>query len=118
MAMPYFDGVCSEIIEWAYAIKESLALSIATFIISERAIFYKDTESNGFIKILSLDNQIIQSECEINLQPRDLMLLLYDIEKSFDVRIDDNLIVAGKFNTFSNIYYLLYSKLEETYLEI
>ena len=40
---------------------------------------------------------------KINLPPRELVLILHDIENSFNIRISNNILLKGEFNSYSNI---------------
>lgn len=39
----------------------------------------------------------------IGMAPRDLVVLLYEIEKKFDIYIDNQFLINGKFDCFSSI---------------
>lgn len=50
---------------------------------------------------------------KINLPPRELILILYDIEENFNVHIKDELFILGKFDSYINVKYCLLLSLDE-----
>lgn len=48
---------------------------------------------------------------EFNLQPRDLLYLYCDIENIFGITIPQQEVAVGKFNTYNNIYEIIYNQL-------
>ncbi|MBD7912579.1 peptide maturation system acyl carrier-related protein [Clostridium cibarium] len=47
----------------------------------------------------------------IGLAPRDLIYLLFDVEKEFDIKIEDKYIVSGEFCSFNNIKNIILEQL-------
>lgn len=45
----------------------------------------------------------------INMEARDLVVLLFEIEDKLNVRIDKESIISGKFDTFEHILELIYN---------
>lgn len=55
-----------------------------------------------------LDKHLL-SQC-FDLRPRDLVYLLYAIEKEFGITIPQEAIAEGKFSSFNNIYSIITSQ--------
>lgn len=54
-------------------------------------------------------NKHLLSQC-FDLKPRDLVYLLYAIEKEFGITIPQEAIAKGKFSSFNNIYSIITSQ--------
>lgn len=50
---------------------------------------------------------------KIGLAPRDLIYIFFDIEEQFGIRIPEEKIVDGQFNTFNNIYQIVFNQLKK-----
>lgn len=50
---------------------------------------------------------------KFQLKPRDLIYLLYDVEKEFDITVSDDDIDNIKFNTINNIIYIINKALQK-----
>lgn len=48
---------------------------------------------------------------KVGLLPRDLVYLLFDIENKFNIKIKDEYIINGQFNSFKNIKNILLEQL-------
>jgi peptide maturation system acyl carrier-related protein len=46
-----------------------------------------------------------------NLEPRDLLFLLYEIERNFNIVVPQEEILKGNFNTLKNITDIVYSQM-------
>lgn len=64
-------------------------------------ILHSRTGVNFQIHPELMDENLFGSK--INLPPRELILILHDIESSFNIRISDNILLEGEFNSYSNI---------------
>lgn len=66
-----------------------------------------------FEKRIDLQNEKMFGR-RINLPPRELVLILNDVEKIFEVRIKDDLLIGGEFNSYIGIKKCLSRSLNET----
>ncbi|BDB02994.1 peptide maturation system acyl carrier-related protein [Clostridium botulinum] len=55
-----------------------------------------------FQKNIQLQNVSLLGE-QIGIKPRDLVLILFDIEKEMGISVSADYINVGKFNTYENI---------------
>lgn len=65
---------------------------------------------------LSIDDNLLGSKFE--LRARDLIYLLYDVEKEFNIIISEEDIGNIKFNTVNNILAIINLKLEEKEMKV
>lgn len=70
-----------------------------------KGIFIKLFQSDIFYDSKYKEKELLGSE--LNLTPRDLVALLFEIEDEFKIKISDNIIIKGEFNTYSNIFGIL-----------
>ncbi|KHD13714.1 peptide maturation system acyl carrier-related protein [Clostridium butyricum] len=52
------------------------------------------------------DNDLVNKSLlgkDINLKSRDLLYIFFDVEDTFNIKIEEKYIVSHKFNTFNNI---------------
>lgn len=72
-------------------------------------IFYKKFGLN-----LSNENHALREKNffskELGLEPRDLLYLFFDVEKTFDIEISESDILGNKFCTFDNIVEIICSE--------
>lgn len=71
-----------------------------------------------FLKRLGIDFEInleLQEENffgqTINIPPRELILILYDIEKKLEIHIRDDLLILGKFDSYKGVKQCLISSI-------
>ncbi|NFE59419.1 peptide maturation system acyl carrier-related protein [Clostridium botulinum] len=95
-------------------------------------IFSKDTDINVRLNNIFKNRfciNLFNNELDINindnllgrkfkLKPRDLIYLLYDIEKEFDITISKDDIDNIKFNTISNIIKIINKELQQKDMEV
>lgn len=65
---------------------------------------------NSGIWISEQQKEELLLSSKIGMNPRELLLIYLEIEKQFNVEIDEKYVVEGKFNTYNNIlFYLKYA---------
>ena len=78
------------------------------------------TLNNIFLKHSNIDfnkNECLKNENvfgnKIGLNPRELVLILFEIENEFEISITKNIIANGNFNSYINILNLVNNELDQ-----
>lgn len=76
------------------------------YIDSELCAIFKNILGVDFIKNSNLKDQKLFGK-QIKLSARELVHLYYAIETKFQIKIDKNIILEGRFDTYNNILDIL-----------
>lgn len=75
-------------------------------LIDELIVIFKKIANIDFSENNNLKDKNLFGR-EFNIQPRDLVLILYEIERTLNIQVPEEEIVKGNFNTFNNIEKIL-----------